>query len=88
MLKESGGLASKEQRQRKQFVEILLRVQGIEYDDWLDEKHRAVIEENQELVIQGLQAMIDSKSSETNNRHNDVQTSDTTGAVSSETDDY
>ena len=83
--KEGENVASKEQRQRKQFAEMLLRVQGVEYDDWLDEKHRAVIEENQELVMKGLQAMMNSKTSETSNHNNDYQTGNTTGAVSSET---
>jgi hypothetical protein len=48
-------LATKEQKNRKQFAEKLLRVKGLNYDEWLDSKHQEVIQNNQDVVMQALE---------------------------------
>jgi hypothetical protein len=48
-------LATKEQKNRKQFAEKLLRVKGLNYDEWLDSKHQEVIQDNQDVVMQALE---------------------------------
>ncbi|MGM9988813.1 MAG: hypothetical protein ACI35O_16525 [Bacillaceae bacterium] len=47
-------MATKEQRQSKNFAEKLLQIQGIDYDTWLDEKHQEVIQNNQALILEAL----------------------------------
>lgn len=44
----------KEQRQNKQFVEKLLMIQGIKYDEWLDELHQEYIQENNKVILNAL----------------------------------
>lgn len=44
-------LSKREQKQRKEYVEKLLRIKGIDYDDWLDGQHEKVIGENLDLMI-------------------------------------
>lgn len=48
-------MATKEQKNRKQFAEKLLRVKGLNYDEWLDSKHQEVIQDNQDVVMQALE---------------------------------
>lgn len=61
---------------------MLLRVKGLDYDEWLDEKHRAVIEENQELMMRGLQVILDNNNTSSNSsNHNSVN--DNSSSVSS-----
>jgi hypothetical protein len=51
--------ASKEQKLSKSFAEKLLRIQGIDYDDWLDQKHKEIINENQSLMMSLLDSKLD-----------------------------
>lgn len=86
-------MATKEEKQRKQFTEKLLRIKGVEYDKWLDEKHQTVIQENQDLVLMALESVLDngskqnSSTSNTTNSRNDSDPSASTSTVSNSTED-
>jgi len=51
-------LATKEQRQNKQFVEKMLLIQGIDYDEWLDEIHTEFIQNNNKLILEALESKL------------------------------
>lgn len=51
----------KEQRQQKQFVEKLLMLQGINYDDWLYEIHNDYVQENNSIILDALDNKLDKK---------------------------
>lgn len=51
-------LATKEQRQNKQFVEKLLQIQGIKYDDWVDAVHVEYMQSNNKLIFEALDSKI------------------------------
>jgi hypothetical protein len=87
-LKEGDILATKEEKQRKQFAEKLLRIKGVDYDKWLDEKHKTVIQENQDLVMMALESVLDNGSnqdSSTSDNKNSVNTSNSDSNTSKST---
>lgn len=43
--------ATKEQKERKSHAEHLLAYNGVDYDEWLDEKHQEVITEGIPLLM-------------------------------------
>lgn len=51
-------MATKEQRQNKQFVEKLLQIQGVKYDDWVDEIHVEYMQSNNKLIFEALDSKI------------------------------
>lgn len=51
-------MATKEQRQNKQFVEKMLLIQGIDYDEWLDEIHTEFIQNNNKLILEALESRL------------------------------
>lgn len=51
-------VATKEQKQNKNFAEKLLRISGVDYDKWLDEKHQEVIQNNQSLILEALDSKL------------------------------
>lgn len=51
-------MATKEQRQNKQFVEKLLQIQGIKYDDWVDAVHVEYMQSNNKLIFEALDSKI------------------------------
>ncbi|MEK4649602.1 hypothetical protein EVJ20_13470 [Exiguobacterium sp. SH0S1] len=55
-------MASKEQKQNRNFAEKLLRIRGKDYEEWLDEQHQQVIQDNQELILEALEAKLSFKS--------------------------
>ncbi|WP_074038011.1 hypothetical protein [Exiguobacterium profundum] len=55
-------MASKEQKQKRSFAEKLLRIRGKDYEEWLDEQHQQVIQDNQELILEALEAKLSFKS--------------------------
>lgn len=55
-------MASKEQKQNRNFAEKLLRIRGKDYEEWLDEQHQQVIQDNQELIMEALEAKLSFKS--------------------------
>lgn len=55
-------VASKEQKQNRSFAEKLLRIRGKDYEEWLDEQHQQVIQDNQELILEALEAKLSFKS--------------------------
>ena len=55
-------MASKEQKQNRSFAEKLLRIRGKDYEEWLDEQHQRVIQDNQELILEALEAKLSFKS--------------------------
>lgn len=52
---------AKELRKRKTTAEKLLKIKGIDYDAWLDEKHTQVIDEYQEDVLDTALKMLENK---------------------------
>lgn len=54
--------ASKEQKKRKAFAEKLLRVKGVDYDEWLDEKHQEIIEGSDDLLSDALDMLLETSS--------------------------
>lgn len=60
--KEVCTVASKEQKQNRSFAEKLLRIRGKDYEEWLDEQHQQVIQDNQELILEALEAKLSFKS--------------------------
>lgn len=56
-------MATKEQKQNKIFAEKLLLVKGVNYDEWLDEKHQDVIQSSQSLIIEALESKLNKLSS-------------------------
>lgn len=54
-------LATKEQRQNKKFVEKLLQIQGVDYDDWVDEIHLEYIQNNNKLIFEALDSKLDKR---------------------------
>ncbi len=55
-------MATKEQKQNKIFAEKLLLVKGVNYDEWLDEKHQDVIQSSQSLIIEALESKLNKSS--------------------------
>lgn len=51
-------VATKEQKQNKNFAEKLLRISSVDYDKWLDEKHQEVIQNNQSLILEALDSKL------------------------------
>lgn len=51
-------MPTREQKQNKTFAEKLLRIQGKDYEDWLDAQHQLVIQENQELILEALDSKL------------------------------
>ena len=51
-------LATKEQRQNKQYVEKLLQIQGVKYDDWVDDIHVEYVQSNNKLILEALDSKI------------------------------
>ena len=42
--------ATKTQKTNKQIAEMVLRVQGLDYDAWLDEQHTALISKSTDVI--------------------------------------
>ena len=51
-------LATKEQRQNKLFVEKMLQIQGVDYDEWLDEIHSEFIQNNNKVILEALESKL------------------------------
>lgn len=51
-------MATKEQKQNKNFAEKLLQIQGIDYEEWLDQKHQEMIQDNQSLILEALDSKL------------------------------
>lgn len=51
-------MATKEQRQNKQYVEKLLQIQGVKYDDWVDDIHVEYVQSNNKLILEALDSKI------------------------------
>ena len=41
---------SKMQKSNKQIAEMILRVQGLDYDDWLDDQHTLLITKSNDVL--------------------------------------
>lgn len=74
--------ASKEQKKRKAFAEKLLRVKGVDYDEWLDEKHQEIIEGSDDLLSDALDMLL-----ETSSKKSTSQSSDSASYQSSSSND-
>lgn len=72
-------LATKEQRQNKSFVEKLLQIKGLDYDEWLDEQHLTYIQDSQSIILEALESKLNGvkSSSNTTNAANAINTSNT-----------
>lgn len=70
-------MATKEQRQNKLFVEKMLQIQGVDYEEWLDEIHSDFIQNNNKLILEALDSKLDKG---TNKKvENDTQSSGVSG---------
>lgn len=49
----------REMKKRKVTAEKLLKIQGIDYEEWLDEQHEQIIEEHQEDVLNKALALLE-----------------------------
>lgn len=54
-------MPTKEQKQNKNFAEKLLRIQGKDYEVWLDAQHQIIIQENQDLILEALESKLNLK---------------------------
>lgn len=54
-------MATKEQRQNKLFVEKILQIQGIKYDDWMDKIHQEFLQNNNQLILEALDSKINKR---------------------------
>lgn len=63
--------ASKEQKKRKAFAEKLLRVKGVDYDEWLDEKHQEIIEGSDDLLSDALDMLLETSSKKSTSQPTD-----------------
>ena len=61
-------MPTREQKQNKTFAEKLLRIQGKDYEEWLDAQHQLVIQENQELILEALDSKLNFTSPVTTSR--------------------
>lgn len=61
-------MPTREQKQNKTFAEKLLRIQGKDYEEWLDAQHQLVIQENQELILEALDSKLNFTSTSTTSR--------------------
>ena len=61
-------MPTREQKQNKTFAEKLLRIQGKDYEEWLDAQHQLVIQENQELILEALDSKLNVTSPVTTSR--------------------
>ena len=66
---------SKEQKKRKAFAEKILRVKGVDYDEWLDERHKEIVNGNDDLLLEGLEMLGESNSKKSTSRSNTYQES-------------
>lgn len=57
-------MATKEQRQNKQFVEKLIQIQGLDYDEWLDKIHVEYMTSNNKLILEALDSKLNKRQTE------------------------
>ncbi len=60
----------KEQKQNKIFVEKLLMIQGVNYDDWLDEVHSEYIQTNNKVILEALDTTLNKNNNSSSNQNN------------------
>lgn len=69
-------LSVKERKKQKARVERILRIQGLEYDEWVDAKHKEILDEQQDfldsLIDKALDTEIEARQKEANNSNNNV----------------
>ena len=53
---------SKEQKKRKAFAEKILRVKGVDYDEWLDTQHKKIIEGSEDILLDALELWLETPS--------------------------
>lgn len=73
-------MATKEQRQNKQFVEKLIQIQGLDYDEWLDKIHVEYMTSNNKLILDALDSKLNKR--QTQDKKEDESTSNTSSANS------
>lgn len=67
-------MATKEQKQNKNFAEKLLRISGVDYDKWLDEKHQEVIQNNQSLILEALDSKLNTNGGKSEKKYSNSNT--------------
>lgn len=68
-------MATKEQRQNKLFVEKMLQIQGVDYDEWLDEIHSDFIQNNNKLILEALESKLNKGSDKKEEQNTTSQSS-------------
>ena len=66
--------SAKERKEQKGRVELLLRIEGLDYDEWLDKMHQEVEDKNKSLtdslVEKGLEQLLREKNNQNTNHDN------------------
>ena len=66
--------SAKERKEQKSRVELLLRIEGIDYDEWLDKMHQEVELKNKpltdSLVEKGLEQLLRERNNQNSNQNN------------------
>lgn len=62
----SRNVSKQDLKKSKEVASLILEAKGINYEDWLYEKHQEVEEESQEVVQQALTLLISQNKEDTN----------------------
>ena len=54
-------LSAKERKKQKSRVERILRIQGLDYDEWIDLKHKEVLVEQEDFLESLIDKALDSE---------------------------
>lgn len=54
-------LSAKERKKQKSRVERILRIQGLDYDEWIDIKHKEILDEQQDFLDSLIDKALDSE---------------------------
>ena len=64
-------VSAKERKKEKSRVERILRIQGMDYDEWIDAKHKEILDEQKDfldsLIDKGLDSEVEARQKEANN---------------------
>jgi hypothetical protein len=54
-------LSAKERKKQKSRVERILRIQGLDYDEWIDIKHKEILVEQEDFLDSLIDKALDSE---------------------------
>lgn len=69
-------VSAKERKKQKSRVEKILMIQGLEYDEWIDAKHKEILDEKQDfldtLTDKALDSEIEARKKDNSHSNNDT----------------